>query len=617
MKLDDTDLLARRFAEFLSGEAPPLRPADLSVLTFRHADTGFASCLIFAAGWYSGQDGADVLLPPLLDGALREGAVPDRWLYLIDAIRADLELERAGFAATDRINRFLDEYDSTLLLDAIATLRRVRVDGAGRPPHHDGHLTALLFALWLHWQDGAPHAALEEAVRIGAQEAGRMTEEGADLCSAAIRALSLHNALPAVDAAAAAVAEDSAEESGVSGQVYRETRLEVALALRDARVAAWGRTGDPEHLDEVIRLGATALEFAAGDGRADLLSAHAAAFTERFVRSGSNADRDAAINARWRERVELPREDENWLDATEGLRALIAERYRADEAPADLSSLVDLGAELLEDPRTDPERRVGLLHSHLEVLWERYKREARVGDLALAVAAGRELAELVGDADPAILSTVCFLLCRQYPLSRDLDDLRLAIDLGRRATAHPAELPGEQARRLANLFSVLIRYAEDTGSIADFDAAIEAARAAADLYPDEDPERTPHLVAVASAWCGRFQLSGAEADLAAAIRFGRAAMASAVDRDQEVDSAPVLVAAFALRLERFGDLAALDEALELVKRGWRSDPGWLQSLGALVSAVRGRAADLAIDPQILDGLIPAFERASSGTESPV
>ena len=553
MEAGDTDALARRFAAFLAGEAPPLRRAELAS-GGSWDDAGFAACLIFAAGWYAGQDGAELLVPLMLDGALREGAVPERWVPLMKTVIADLDLERAAVEATRRIASCLDEYDGTLLTAAVDALRQVQARSRGRLPRHGEHVDALLSALWLRWQDGGPaDASLDEILSVGVAEGSQLSQEGADLCAAASWALARGDS-------ATSAAPDGSEEA------YRDTRLEIALALRAARAAVFERTGEAIHLDEIIRLGAVALEFATGDGRAGLLTPHAEALAVRFEGTGVPENLDPAIKAARLARLELPPSDEDRMRATEILRVLLGARYRTDPARSDANELIDVGLEILQDPRTVPDHRAAVLRSRVDLCWERCNRELRAEDLERAVEAGRDLAALVGDADAANLSTLCFLLNLWSAESQDPEVLRQAVEFGRRAVSIPADRPQEQARRLGNLFNALVRSAEQTSSIPDFDAAIEAACAAVELYPRGSGDRAAHLVAAAAARCGRFQLSGAEEDLSAAILDGREAIAAAEDRTQELSCAAVLIAALALRLRHYDDVSALDEALGLARR---------------------------------------------------
>jgi tetratricopeptide (TPR) repeat protein len=226
-------------------------------------------------------------------------------------------------------------------------------------------------------------------------------------------------------------------------------------------------------------------------------------------------------------------------------------------------------------------------------------------DLGRAVTAGRELAGLVGDSDPGLLSSLALVMFEWFSQTRDPDDLRLAVDLGRRSVRTAAERVDEQTRRLANLFAAELVLAEQTELIADYDTAIATAHAAVELFDDADSARAKHLGNLAAAWCGRFQRSGSEDDLRQALQHARAALRGA-DESEKIQCCAILLAVLAYRLDRFDDLAALDEAVKLLDDGWHVDLAWLNSVRELVGALQRRGDELAIDPHIVDTLLPAL-----------
>ncbi|MBM7494197.1 tetratricopeptide (TPR) repeat protein [Micromonospora luteifusca] len=470
----------------------------------------------------------------------------------------------------------------TALDKAIATLDGFRAGGR-RLASRSAALSHLLFGLWLRWQDGGDDGDLREITGLGPFEG------------------------PAAELVAAAEKQLAHDKT-----VHSEVRLDVALTLRNARGAAYKRTGDVSHLDEVIRLGLVAAEFATGDDRADLLSAQSAALIERYGRTGSVESRDEAITAVRRERLEYPVDHDNWLSASTDLHQLIAERWMSTRDPADGSELVALSGELVANERLSREKRAQLARDRSNLLWDRARNRGSAEDLGRAVESARDWVRL-GDDDPGQLSSICYLLQSWFTVTEVPDDLREAVALGRRSVERPAMDPREQRRRLSNLFGAEMALAETTGERADHDAAVATARTAVEVYPPGDPARSPDLMNLALALWQRCRVSGDRGDLDESLRVGREAMRTAGEQDR-IRVAATLLGALGLRLEIENDPAARDEGLRLLGRTPPADPALLNSIRIFAEAVRRHPVPAVVERFLHDYTAGLLEIAIQASE---
>jgi tetratricopeptide (TPR) repeat protein len=156
--------------------------------------------------------------------------------------------------------------------------------------------------------------------------------------------------------------------------------------------------------------------------------------------------------------------------------------------------------------------------------------------------------------------------------------------------------------RLANLAGELFGRFEQTGAEADLDAAIAAVRRALELTRPGDPDRAPLMSNLGVAALSRFELACHPADLDTAVQVGREAVDLTAQDDPDLP----------------GRLSNLGDALR-IRAGYNGDPA---DLDAAVDAVR-RAAALTLPghpalPDYLSGLadvlIASFEFTGSGTD---
>ncbi|MFD8813332.1 hypothetical protein ACFV23_18025 [Streptomyces sp. NPDC059627] len=593
--------LADRLAAYLDGNAAAVAADELSGYALEPGDYGLLVCVIAVASWYEQQDTPAELVAMLVERTLDHDAAAGRHRSLFDKVMADLALDQDGRAARKALDQFRGGYDRAALDNAITVLRRFRAGGGGRLAIRPACLTLLMMALWLRWQDSGSHSDLDEVVAIGEEENERLPDQGRGLWAAAIRERAQRDGQ--------AVDMDRLRATGAPEHAHRELRAQCLLLLRDARAAAYQRTREPEHLDEVIRLSTMALEHSRGDARAPLFDARATALSERYRLSGSKEDRDASITARRSERLQYAEHHDDWLLASIALREALQERRQTgDEVPADLDELIRINADLLDHPAIEGHDRDALLSQQTDLLWERSKGGLSEDDLGKAVAVGRELERRIGDTDPGRLSSLGHLLFLWFQRTGDREALEQAIAFGRRSIRAGQQSAREQGRRLSNLFVAQLTLAENTGEAEDFDAAIDTALNAVGLVDQGAPEGTPHLVNLASAYSARFLRFGAEDDLDRSIRHGGEAVRTAGDEQSRLEAGAILVASLALRLDRFDDLSALDKAVELLGQGWSVDAAWLQSIRVLAEVVGRRTEDLSLDQGLHPALLHACEK---------
>jgi hypothetical protein len=578
-----------RLAAFLNGDSPPPAPRELAVPTADDRELGTMACIVTASAWYTDQTESSELVGLTLTRAVELDAVVDEFRPLVDIVLDDIDLHEHAVDALGRINAFVADCADASLDEAIAVLGEFR-DGGHRLAIRPTCLDALMMALWLRWQDSGQAEDLDEVIATGGEDD--------DLVRAAL-----------------------AERGDGDREVWRQVRLGIAMKLRGARAAAFARTRDIVHLNEVVRLGTVAMPFVPRDDKPFLIASQADALQTRYRSTGTIEDLDEAIAARRRQRILFPENEEGWFHASAMLCDLLHARREIAEVPTDLDDLIDLNEDLLRDARVQQEHRTELLWIQARRLRERWTRTGFADDLGRAAALARELAGRA--TEPGLLSSLGFMLFEWASLTGDLDDLRLSIDLGRRSASPPGP-PREQGRRLSNLFAAESRLAEETGLVEDFDAAIATARATVALFGEAEPEHAEFLVNLAAGLRGRCLRSGAQEDLGEALQHTRAALSESLGEAGRSRCRALLLHLLADRLDRFGDPAAFDEARSVIEEGVDLDPAWLGGVSHFGEVVDRRGAEAGVDPGAGQALLSLLnqgilefcvEMASAGAET--
>ena len=302
--------------------------------------------------------------------------------------------------------------------------------------------------------------------------------------------------------------------------------------------------------------------------------------------------------------------DDEWLMATLQLRDEVMRRWLADKRPADLDELLAVDAELT--PALEDHEKVMLLRSQVRQLWDRMSRTGSAADLAMIIEAARAVRRLAGPPTNKDLSDLCYFLLLQYERTRDVADLREAVAAGRESVRHPSGDQEEQAVHLSNLFGAVLTLAEDAdGSPDAFTEAVQVAERAASLFPAGSPASTKPAANVTTALWSRFQVTGQRDDLDRSIACGQEALGASRPDDPGLGELRAsLLVALTLRFGLLGDETALDQALDVLRRGGLDpSPGWMESLRGLIGALAEREeSGTGRHQQIRDGLLFLYEK---------
>lgn len=203
-------------------------------------------------------------------------------------------------------------------------------------------------------------------------------------------------------------------------------------------------------------------------------------------------------------------------------------------------------------------------------------------------------------------------LRERYLCTGSLDDLAAGVDAAREAVAEVPPQHTDRPALLSNLAALLRTRASRTGNVADLDAAVTTASAAAAAAPG-GPDRPAMLANYAVALLTRFERAGDPADLDTAVDAADAAVA-AVPADHPEHGARLsdLGSALLLRYINRGDQADLDRAVgcarDAVAAARPDHPDLGRYLSNLAYALRLRAT-ANDDPADLDAAVAAGEEA--------
>ncbi|MEU2105884.1 CHAT domain-containing tetratricopeptide repeat protein [Nocardia sp. NPDC019255] len=188
-----------------------------------------------------------------------------------------------------------------------------------------------------------------------------------------------------------------------------------------------------------------------------------------------------------------------------------------------------------------------------------------------------------------ILCNLGIVLLARFRLTRDAENLRGAIEVGRLAlTGIPADR-ADRGTALAQLSAALRARFHEAGAGIDLDEAITLGRHAIDATPEHHPYRPGIIANLATALWQRFEFTGGPADLDEAIRLRRLAVETA---PSDYDDLPNMLSGLAMtlhtRFEHTGNPQDLDEAIELGRRAIADPAGRSHPLSNLSSALHAR-----------------------------
>ncbi|MFF0204849.1 CHAT domain-containing protein [Streptomyces sp. NPDC005017] len=214
------------------------------------------------------------------------------------------------------------------------------------------------------------------------------------------------------------------------------------------------------------------------------------------------------------------------------------------------------------------------------------------------------------------LDTLSDVLRCRYLLGEDPELLAEAIAYGEAAASMETGPPGDRAGRIGNLGVLLRLRHEETGSPTDLDAAIGRYTDALALLGDDHPDAGMHFTNLGSALAARTRLHGAADELDEAIAAGRAAVRGGGPAHQRVLRLSNLGGELYQRYTRDGDLADLDEDIDLQREALRlvprDHPDRAGLLGNLATALTERHEVLGVRGDLSEALALLEQAMAAG-----
>jgi hypothetical protein len=283
-------------------------------------------------------------------------------------------------------------------------------------------------------------------------------------------------------------------------------------------------TGEPADLARALRASQAAVdgrEPAAGHA-SRYLTTLANCLIDRYSRTGSDADLDAAVAAYQRAVNEAGESDDCGVYQA-NLASALDDRFRRDGRLADLDAAIAMVERIPALP--DPLERAGLAANHASMLLSRYPTTGNLDDLDRAVAVTHAA---LSQAPPGTLTRTVLrinlggALQSRYDRSRrraDLDDALHQLQLGLSEVRAKAPDRAPLSNNLGIAYAARARASGGEQRRRDLDQAIAAHRAAVAAAGPRD--RLGYLNDLGGALLDRFQESGHRKDLRAAVRLWR------------------------------------------------------------------------------------------------
>ncbi|EXM12961.1 hypothetical protein FOTG_18569 [Fusarium oxysporum f. sp. vasinfectum 25433] len=370
------------------------------------------------------------------------------------------------------------------------------------------------------------------------------------------------------------------------------------------------RTGTMADLDEAINIGRQALDKTPGDhpDRVAWLNNLGIGLRLRYQRTGTMADLEEAIGIGRRAVDSTPDDHPAWAARLDNLGVFLSSRYQRTGKMVELEEAIGLARRALDStPDGHPDRatRLNNLGTKLEL---RYERTGEMADLEEAIRLARHAVDSTPDDHPdraTWLDNLGVLLGNRYERTGKMVDLEEAIGLARQALDSIPDDHPDRTGLLNNLgIKLELRY-QRTGEMADLEEAIGLSRRALDSTPDDHPTRavwraldsTPDDHPTRAVWLNglgtklsrRYERTGEMADLEEAIDLSKQALGSTPDDYPNRAAWLNNLGDFLVlrrRYERAGEMADLEEAIGLSRQALDSTPddhpnqaAWLNNLG--------------------------------------
>ncbi|MFJ5774492.1 CHAT domain-containing protein [Streptomyces sp. NPDC093094] len=412
-------------------------------------------------------------------------------------------------------------------------------------------------------------------------------------------------------------------------EVIRLSRAAVGLRPSDevvlhmlhrAVLTRFRRTGDEADLEEAVRAGRQAV-LAVDPGSTTetllMLSSLFKALWARLEHSQDPSHLDEAIDIGRRVIEAMPSHDPRYAPVLSRLSTALLDRFRRTGSLADLDGAAHTGREAVRVCPADHPDRGPVLTNLTFVLSHRFKRLDTPADIDEAVGRGEEAVRTLRAGHPGrplALSNLAAALQLRCERVTDRSDLDRAVGHLRRAVeATPHEEHPDWPTFRSNLAAALVTRHEQTGDLADLEEAVPISRQAVSAMPSGHPDRASALTYLGAALLERFERTGVQSDLDEAVdTLGQAAGSTPHDDIDHVQTLSYLVAALLTRFERTGAKADLDEAIGIgdeairaTPAGHRDLPGTLNNQGVALHHRYERTHD----PDDLRASIAAQRRA--------
>ncbi|MFF7127284.1 CHAT domain-containing protein [Streptomyces sp. NPDC008240] len=425
------------------------------------------------------------------------------------------------------------------------------------------------------------------------------------------------------DAAALDAAIEAWRKSAAIGPARHPARAGRLTNLGNALRIRFDQTHVPTDMETAIAVLHEAIDVSIDDfDRASALFTLGVTMHSGFMRTCQPADLNAAIEHLRKAAAIVPPDhpkQPQMLSLYQETLQLQSELPAADAGVSDAIERLRVAADAAADMSSRAMRQFELG----DALLVRFLQTGVVADADAAIGCFREALAAAPPGHPhraSILGHLGEALRIRFDRLDEPEDLNASIDCFRESVDAAVDADDRAARR-CHLGNALNQRGQRTRTLADVDAAIDALRqsvAAAPSVPSErpdHPDRAVRLYKLGEAMWSHFELTGAMADLDAAIdHFREAAVAAPVDHPERIDILTAFGGALSKRSEQMGRVADADAAIECLTEALAlappEEPDRLRVLNNLAGALRSRF-ELTGVMAYLDAAIDRFREAAA------
>ncbi|MEY2247461.1 CHAT domain-containing protein [Streptomyces sp. BF23-18] len=415
-------------------------------------------------------------------------------------------------------------------------------------------------------------------------------------------------------------------EAAATGPFDQPDRSRRLSNLGNALRTRFDRFGAPKDTDTAIAILEEANAVATDDfDRAGALFNLGLTLRSRFAWTGEPADLDTAIEHLREAAAIVPPDHPDRPRMHSVYQETLQAQSEQLSIGADMRARLERLRLAADGAAATSDRALRLLELG-DTLLVRFMQTGVVADADAAIGRFRDALAAASPDQPdraTILAHLGEALRMRFVRTDALADLNAAID-SFRAAVHAAVDADDRSARLCHLGTTLNQRGRQTGTLADVEAAIVCLRQAVAAAPDDPPDRPDHpdrtarLARLGEAMRSRFELTGAMADLDAAIdRAREAALATPLDHPERTGILTSLGGALSKRCEQMGRTADADTAIECLTEVLAltspEDPDRLRVLNNLAGAFRARS-ELRGDVADLDAAVDRFREASAAAD---